>query len=92
MAVDSAGEAIEYSGGSWGAPLDVDKQTPLASVSCPTSGFCAAADDGGAALVWTGAWEAPQRIDGNDVFETISCPTSSYCVAVDNQGNALVYS
>jgi hypothetical protein len=44
VAVGYPGVAVTFNGTSWGTPADVDGTSPLVSVSCPTTTFCAAVD------------------------------------------------
>lgn len=77
---------------SWGTPVLVDASSPLQSVSCPTSSFCAAVDAHGQAVLYvSGSWTAPQRIDGGTQINSVSCSSSSFCAAVDESGNVLYY-
>jgi hypothetical protein len=48
----------------WSSPSQVDAQSSLNSVSCPTTRFCAAVDDAGNALTYNGtSWSSPSAID-----------------------------
>ncbi len=63
----------------------------LSSVSCPSTGFCAAVDDTGEAFTSNGAtWSQGDDIDStagsnmNDQLASVSCASSSFCVAGDD--------
>jgi len=95
--VDSAGNAVEYTG-HWGRPSSVDAgHGGLTQVSCATADFCEALDAEGHALEWTGGqWSAPVLIDtssgGNTaVFSGMSCASPAFCVAVDANGDSLFF-
>ena len=76
----------------WGQPAAVDPGFNLLSVSCPTVGFCAAADSGGRVLLYqNGVWSGPDRVDGTAAINSLSCTGPQFCAAVDSAGNALVY-
>ena len=70
----------------------------FSSVSCPTSGFCAAVDDTGNAFTWNGkSWSQGMSIDStagtdpNDQLASVSCASSSFCVAGDNLSNVYTF-
>jgi len=76
---------------TWSTPVDIDGSNDLSSVSCASSSFCVAVDDGGYALIYNGSsWSTPQEIDNNPL-ESVSCTSSSFCVAVDGPGYAITY-
>ncbi len=75
----------------WSAPRTIDQGNSLASVSCPTTSFCAAVDSAGNLLTDTGGvWSTPQSIDGSTALVSIACTSASFCVADDTQGAILV--
>ena len=61
----------------------------LTSVSCPSSGFCAAVDAAGFAYIYKrGAWSAGQKIaSGTSRLNSVSCPTALFCIAVAGSTN-----
>jgi hypothetical protein len=71
---------------NWSAPQNVDASNLLTSVSCSSSQFCAAGDNGGNALIYNGSsWSAPDQItEGGSLY--MSCPSSTFCVAVGSGG------
>lgn len=85
----------------WSAPTQVAPGEYLASVSCPTTSFCAAVGSGfqnsasgngtyGTALAWNGTrWSSPRDVDGYSGLEAVSCASPSFCVAVDMSGHAV---
>ncbi len=76
----------------WQAPAAIDAGHSLNDVSCASTTFCIAVDNGGNVLTFTGsAWSAPLNIDGTTALEAVSCPSASFCVAVDAKGNAFQY-
>ena len=42
-------------GGTWSSPSDIDGDTYITSVSCPSARFCAAVDEDGNALTYNGS-------------------------------------
>ncbi|MCL5948469.1 MAG: IPT/TIG domain-containing protein [Actinobacteria bacterium] len=80
---------------TWSAPTKIIPTVGsgyLASVSCPTTTFCAAVDDSGYALTYNGStWSTPLSVDGNNILYSVSCPTTIFCMAVDDSGNSLTY-
>jgi RHS repeat-associated protein len=92
VAVDNAGNALIYNGGSWSAPTLIDGSNTLESVSCASSSFCVAVDNKGNALTYNGtSWSAAKSIDSTRKLLAVSCSTTSFCAAVDAQDNALTY-
>lgn len=51
IAVDIAGNALTYDGGSWSSPVPVPGESAgFTGISCPTAAFCMAVDEAGDAL------------------------------------------
>ena len=75
---------------TWGAAASVDPSLggALRDVSCPTTTFCVAVDNGGRALYYDGStWTEPVDIaPGMSGLTGVSCPTASFCLAVDYFG------
>jgi hypothetical protein len=60
------------------------------AISCPTTTFCAMADNAGGVSTYDGAtWSAVATVDPGNQLSSISCPTSTFCAATDYQGNWL---
>jgi hypothetical protein len=78
---------------TFSAPKQIDlAQNAPASVSCPTSTFCAAVDEAGNALTYNGShWSAPQGVDVGNELTAVSCSSAEFCLAMDSSGNALFY-
>ena len=99
-AVDTSGQAINYSNSSWSSPSLIDKNPGVygvVGVSCVTTTFCFAVDDNGQVIKFNGTWQTPVMIDlsGNSLgvgFESISCGSTSFCDAIDRDGNYFVFS
>ncbi len=78
----------------------------LTSISCPTTTFCAAVDNGGYAFIYSaGSWSAGQQIYTNGGSSTailngtvsaeinaVSCANPNFCIALDNGGTINTYS
>jgi hypothetical protein len=94
MAVDEGGFAYSYSRGSWSRGRQVTTEaSPLFSVSCPSSRFCAASSverlaSGNTDFVYIfnhGEWSSGRQL-GKDLVEPdvapVSCPIVNVCMAV----------
>jgi len=99
MAVDNAGDYLDWNGSSWSSVASVgDSGRPLESVSCPSPSACMAVDNHGNAVSWNGSSWTVTGIDGTHTIDSVSCPiasssaTANLCVAVDNNDNYLTYS
>lgn len=89
-AVDTAGNGVLWSGGSWYYPdgLGTGDGT-LTSVSCPTTTFCMAVDGRGNAFSGNGSgwWgNSNSALVGQDLT-SVSCPTTTFCDAVASSGD-----
>ena len=89
-AVDSAGNAFTYSGGTWSGAKSLSSDG-LSWVSCPTDGFCLATSNGSAVYTYSGGrWSSPTRLlsgagAGKPAqLTSVSCPTTSFCMATGN--------
>ncbi|MGO9150725.1 MAG: Ig-like domain-containing protein [Acidimicrobiales bacterium] len=94
----AAGIGFNYSGtvlldndGTWNT-LSVDGSNTISDLSCTSSSFCMAVDNGGNALDYDGTAWTPQLVDTTGTLNAISCGSADFCVAVDSSGGALVYS
>ena len=76
---------------AWAGPFRIDAQAPFVQpyaadqISCPTTTFCASADDHGNVITTTdpagsSAWQVTP-IAAVDDLTGMSCPTASFCVA-----------
>jgi hypothetical protein len=95
MAVDGAGDAIEYANGSWSSPVQLDDDVDVFAVSCASPSFCMAV---GPEIAWRfdgSSWTSMGQVDTNAAatayLESVSCPSVSFCMAVDNQGYEVTY-
>jgi len=90
----SLGETLvfTYDAGAWSAPVTVP-DFDITDVSCASSSFCLAVDNGGDVLDYNGSsWTSPESIgaSGNaHPLADVSCVTSAFCAAVDTSGNLL---
>ena len=76
----------------WSAGTHVSTGAAVVSVSCPSAGFCMAADSVGNVYRDSGGtWSQPQLLDSNGLT-AVSCPTSSFCVATSRSADAFIYS
>ena len=62
------------------------------SVSCPSSSFCVAVDNGGNGFVYNGStWSGANivnHVSNEEGIASVSCPSSAFCVAVGQAGFA----
>ena len=85
IAVDGHGRALTYNGGTWSAPSQIDAQSDLESLSCPSASFCAAVGGAsrGYALTYNGStWTAPKEVDTEYGLDEVTCVSASFCVAL----------
>jgi serine/threonine protein kinase len=76
----------------WSGGRRIDTVAGLASVSCASAQFCAAADSGGNALTYSGgSWSAPHPLSSKGL-SWVSCPTTGFCVATSNSSDLYTYS
>lgn len=82
---------------SWSPPTQLAHGTHpaegLRAISCPTTGFCVAADESGN-ILWStapaggaGGWHLSTVETFSTSFAGVSCPTTSFCLAVDTNSN-----
>jgi hypothetical protein len=84
---------------TWSALTPIGSSLMLAAVSCPTSSFCAIADDGdakndaGTMYTVNGTrWSKPTVISKyGGSPDSVSCPTGSFCVAIDDDGSVYTF-
>ena len=90
MAVDDAGNIMNFANGIWSAPQLVDTgadvqvgQGEFDGVSCPTTAFCLAVSyDNGVSYYTNGTWSATAFTSlGTTDFSGVSCQSSTYCLA-----------
>jgi hypothetical protein len=85
MFVDNNGGAFSYTDGSFGQLTNIDGNTEINDVSCPSSGFCMAIDHNHSVFKYSGgSWSGPTTltVPGYTNFVNISCASSSFCVAM----------
>ena len=87
MAVDSAGQAAQFSAGQWTVqPLGFT----ATAVSCPAVGTCLAAGRAGVASYGGDHWMAPSGVDPAGL-SLLDCVAVNSCVATDQSSNVLYY-
>jgi hypothetical protein len=76
-----------------GGSARVDPNGVIASLSCPSPSFCAAADGSGNALTFNGSsWSAPVLIDPTPLGEgTVSCDSALFCGAVEEGAKVAIF-
>ena len=97
-----------WNGTTWSGlanPSSGADATGFTTVSCASTGFCAALDAGSGAngeqattargsgiFSWTnGAWDGPELIDPHGTLDALSCSPSGFCVAADTAGDIYTY-
>ena len=91
---DDAGgvRSLDPANGALGPLDDVDANTSLVALSCPTADFCAAVDKAGNALTESnGRWGHPVALTAAAQLNAVSCATATFCVAVDGAGHAYTF-
>ena len=89
---DGLEAAAKYPGDAWGTPTSIDGSHGINAVSCASSTFCEAVDNGGNALAYRGSgWSAPTSVDSTTSISSVSCPSATFCAAVDSSGEALTF-
>ena len=96
MALDTWGGGYVGSLGPWGHfGVDADHSTSRNfTLSCPTTTWCAAADNFGDTFTFNGElWSANADIDpaNADGANTLACATPDRCTDVDAAGNTLYF-
>lgn len=88
VTVDNAGHSYVYANGAWSGPMQVDA-IDLASISCPTAGFCEAAS-GGAVFTFDGlGWN--QGYSVGLYVSSISCSSPSFCAVAGEDGSVATF-
>lgn len=97
LAVDSSGQFLLDSSGSWTLGAPADPGVSLTGVSCTSSSFCLAVGSSGDAIEYDGsAWSSPVSVSSaSGGLAAVSCvadgpgsSTTVFCAAVDGEGNA----
>ncbi len=90
-ALDGNGRVLEWTHGSWTAPIHHQGGQMLSTLSCTSRNFCVAAG-GRRSETFTGTrWTDVRRVPGASNLSSISCVGHRMCVAVDsNTGSAFV--
>ena len=88
-AVDQSGNAAVLAGGKWTV---ASLGTTAITISCPVSGFCAATNAAGGALLYqNGTWSRVADVDGTAMIGSLNCASQMFCVAIDHEGRAVYY-
>lgn len=86
LAISQYGDAMAYTDGSWSPPTNIDatdRYPQMASLSCATTTFCVAINNGSAYTYNGSSWSPPVGVDP-DIYNltAVSCPTPTFCAAV----------
>ncbi len=98
LIVNGTGVSVGGPGGSWSSEADVDSSGGLDSISCPSTTFCLAADQGGSVIVWNGTtWSAPEPVipaatEYPELGTFVSCPSAQFCMIMNGDGDYASYS
>ena len=97
MAVDRAGNAINYSGGAWHTPVLVDPGSvehadlgdgEFDAVSCPTTTFCMAVSSIDGYTIYNGTHWSTIQLPPSGIgmtFHAVSCSSPTFCEAEGGQ-------
>ena len=95
VAIDSQGEAIVLSQGSWSSPAPIGSGSgTVTSVSCASADFCIAVDSIGQAFTYAGpsaGWSQQTVVPSGQGLASVSCPSTAYCVAAGAGGDVYTY-
>ncbi|MGP7999008.1 MAG: hypothetical protein ACLPKI_17070 [Streptosporangiaceae bacterium] len=95
VAIDSQGESIVLSQGSWSSPAPIGTGSgTVTSLSCPRTGFCLAVDSIGQAFTYAGpsaGWSQQTITPSGQALNSVSCASTSDCVAVGAGGDVYSY-
>jgi hypothetical protein len=88
---------------SWQHPVLVDPSAQLATIACPSTSLCVAADRSGNVITstdptgGTAAWHV-SHVDRNEgcspqqcSLNTVACPSTSFCAATDSAGYVFTF-
>ena len=96
--VNGTGVSMGDPEGPWSGEDTVDPAGGLDSISCPSTTFCLAADEGGSVITWNGTtWSAPQPVipsatEYPGIGTFVSCPTAQFCMVMNGDGDYATYS
>ena len=98
LAVDTRdSSAFLFNGSTWSSAPSINDpaqstQPGMASVSCSSSAFCIAVDNGSNAFTFNGtSWSPATAIDPGNELSTVSCPSTTFCAAVDYGPNVVTF-
>jgi hypothetical protein len=95
--VNGTSVSIRGAANGWSPEQSIDPRGGLDSISCPTTSFCLAADDGGAVMAWNGStWTTPDQVipaatEYTGLGTTASCPTIQFCMVMNSDGDYSTY-
>lgn len=92
MAVEPAGNAIEYNGSSWKTMAGATEGHMPTEISCASATFCVVADDSGYVSIWSkNSWKSELLETKEEQVDWVSCPSESFCVVVAQGGNTYTF-
>jgi hypothetical protein len=75
----------------WSSPESVDS-SPLDSVSCASTSFCAMVDSAGNEVSYNGStFSTPTTIDAGGYVQSVSCSSTTFCAAVNSSGDETTF-
>ena len=89
--------SLRTAGSGWSRPSVIDAGGGLDGLSCPTAGFCVAADaTGNVVHLSGGTWSAPTKVVPTPVDyagdgTSVSCPDDQFCLVLDGDGDYATY-
>lgn len=89
LAVDSDGDYLTESGGSWTAPAALSEGTAFGPASCATTSWCVVFSYGTAYVYSKGSWSSGDDVDTSGTVDAVSCTAANACTAVDDEGNVV---
>ena len=85
-------DAFLFDGSTWGAPASLGWAFHVTGISCPSSSFCMAVDNGGNYSTYStsGGWTTPAQLLASSRLSGVSCASATFCAALGS-GNGTLY-
>ena len=81
----------QYTGGAWSHGTQLKHGGAFTSVSCASTTFCLAVDNGGSAYSFTrGSWSAPVSVATGTDLQGVSCASADFCAAIGTGATAYI--
>ncbi len=88
LALDTDGNAYEYSNGAWGPPVNVAPQFDANSLSCASSTYCLAVSGSSVYTFSGGTWTAGAQQSNMTLLQAASCAPGTQACSWTNEDNS----